>query len=178
MAMRSWVIKSWPEVVWLPPASVGQWPVFHHMGSDIRLDRDELGRPLGETVWATQFDDGTVLGAAWEWVEAAPGVPAVRDPNGFISNAKLLAADGSEASELDSIVGLNRIAHTVAWQDVVCQVIHSARAGGPASLGADAMDWAGALCRLEAAPGLSKVMPSLARAAPANALMKVQALVA
>lgn len=178
MAMRSWVLKSWPEVVWLPPASAGQWPVFHHMGTGMRPDRDELGRSLGETVWAAQLDDGAVLGAAWEWVEAVPGVPALRDPNGFISNAKLLAADGCGADELDSIVRLNRIAHTVAWQGVVCQVILSARAGGPATLGADASEWAGALCGLAAAPGVSKVMPSLARAAPANALMKPQALVA
>lgn len=148
------------------------------MGTVVRLNHDELGRPLGETVWAAQLDDGAVLGAAWEWVEAVPGVPAVRDPNGFISNAKLLAANGDKADELDCIVVLNRIAHTLAWQDVVCQVMHSAKAGGASTLGADALDWAVALCRLESAPGVGKVMPSLAHAAPANALLKPRALVA
>ena len=43
MAMRSWVLKSWPEVVWQPPASSSLWPLFHHMGTDVRIELDELG---------------------------------------------------------------------------------------------------------------------------------------
>ena len=95
MAMRSWVLKSWPEVVWQPPASSSLWPLFHHMGTEVRIELDELGRTIGETVWAAQLDDGSLLGAAWEWVEAVHGVPALRDPNGFISNLRLVDDDGA-----------------------------------------------------------------------------------
>lgn len=178
MAMRSWVLKSWPEVVWQPPASASLWPVFHHMGTDIRDDRDELGRTVGETVWAAQLDDGSVLGAAWEWVEAMQGVPALRDPNGFISNARLVGDDGAQADELQLIVGLNRIAHAIAWQVVVRQVVGAALSGGPRSLGPDALDWSQALDRIDAVAGMSRVDAGRSRAAPANASMRPRALVA
>ena len=179
MSMRSWVLKSWPEVVWQPPASAALWPVFHHMGTDIRAERDELGRTIGETVWAAQLGDGSLLGAAWEWVEAVQGVPALRDPNGFISNLKLVGDDGSEFDELQLIVGLNRIAHATAWQDVVRQVVGTAGvAGGPQTLGAETLDWPRALCRVDPATGPTLFDPTRARAVPANALMRQRAMVA
>lgn len=178
MAMRSWVLKSWPEVVWQPPATAALWPVFHHMGTDIRSERDELGRTIGETVWAAQLGDGSLLGAAWEWVEAMQGVPALRDPNGFISNAKLVGDDGSELNELELIVGLNRIAHATAWQDVVCQVVGAAGTAGLQTPGALALDWPRALCRIDTSTGPTLLDPSRARAVPANALMVQRAMVA
>lgn len=178
MAMRSWVLKSWPEVVWQPPASASLWPVFHHMGTDIRGACDEQGRTVGETVWAAQLNDGSILGAAWEWVEAMHGVPALRDPNGFISNARMVCDDGTEADELQLIVGLNRIAHSIAWQEAVRQVLGAAMQGGPASLGPDALDWPQALCRMDAVAGMGKMDADRARATPANAAMRPRALVA
>jgi hypothetical protein len=178
MAMRSWILKSWPEVVWQPSASASLWPVFHHMGTDIRAERDELGRSVGETVWAAQLDDGSLLGAAWEWVEALQGVPALRDPNGFVSNARLVCDDGRDVDELELIVGLNRIAHTTAWQDAVRQVLGAAALGGGANLGAETLEWPRALCRVEAGSEPTKLDPSLVLAVPANALMRPRALVA
>lgn len=178
MAMRSWVLKSWPEVVWQPPASASLWPVFHHMGTDIRTDCDELGRAVGETVWAAQLDDGSMLGAAWEWVEVAQGVPALRDPNGFISNLKLVDGEGLEADELRLIVGLNRIAHATAWQHAVRSVVSAARRGEVARLGAEALDWAHALGRIDPVAGESLPGAQRAAAEPANALMRPRALVA
>jgi hypothetical protein len=178
MAMRSWVLKSWPEVVWQPPASASLWPVFHHMGTDIRTDRDELGRAVGETVWAAQLEDGTVMGAAWEWVEAMQDVPALRDPNGFISNLKLVDGDGVEADELQLIVGLNRIAHATAWQDTVRQVVAASRRGETASQGPSELDWTRALDRLDAAASPVKLDAHRILADSANALMRPRALVA
>lgn len=148
------------------------------MGTDIRDDRDELGRSVGETVWAAQLDDGSVLGAAWEWVEAMKGVPALRDPNGFISNARLVSDNGAEADELQLIVGLNRIAHAIAWQEAVRQVVGAAAEGGPRSLGPDALDWSQARGRIDAVAGTARMDAGRSRAAPANALMRPRALVA
>lgn len=178
MAMRSWVLKSWPEVVWQPPASSSLWPLFHHMGTEVRIELDELGRTIGETVWAAQLDDGSLLGAAWEWVEAAHGVPALRDPNGFISNLRLVDDDGAEFDELQLIVGLNRIAHATAWQDAVLEVVGATRSGAATGLASDALDWSSALCRMDAVASPGKVDALRARAAPANALMRPRALVA
>lgn len=178
MAMRSWVLKSWPEVVWQPPASASLWPVFHHMGTDVRTELDELGRTVGETVWAAQLDDGSLLGAAWEWVEAVQGVPALRDPNGFISNLRLVDDEGSEFNELQLIVGLNRIAHATAWQGAVQQVVGATRLGAAAGLASDALDWARALRTIDAAVAPGRMDSQRARATPANALMRPQHLVA
>lgn len=178
MAMRSWVLKSWPEVVWQPPASASLWPIFHHMGTEVRADPDESGRTVGETVWAAQLVDGSVLGAAWEWVEALQGVPALRDPNGFVSNLRLVDDEGTEFDELQLIVGLNRIAHATAWQDAVLEVVGATRSGGAGRLASDALDWQRALCRIDAVARPGKVDAKRVRAAPANALMRPRDLVA
>lgn len=125
MVMRSWVLKSWPEVFWQLPDDLVRGPVFQHMGTEVRPDLDELGRAVGETVWAARLADDQLIGVAWEWVEVLPGVPAIRDPNGIISNLRLLAQDGAEMEELRAIVGMNRLAHAIAWQQTV---MHGARA--------------------------------------------------
>jgi hypothetical protein len=122
MLMRSWVLKSWPEVFWHLPNDFRQGPVFQHMGTELRAEKDELGRVVGETVWAARLADDRLIGAAWEWVEVLPGVPAIRDPNCIVSNVRLLDDRGTEMSELQSIVGLNRIAHATPWQQEVAQL--------------------------------------------------------
>lgn len=126
MLMRSWVLKSWPEVMWQLPADLRQGPVFQHMGTEVRPDLDDHGRAVGETVWAARLADDRLIGAAWEWVEVLPGVPAIRDPNGIISNLRLVDDDGQELEELQLIVGMNRIAHAMPWQQAVVRAARGA----------------------------------------------------
>ena len=121
MAMRSWVLMSWPEVHWELPAEDSRWPLFQHMGTHVRGDLDGSGRLVGETVWAARLDADRVLGAAWEWVELRPGVAVVCDPNGIITNGRLLDANGDALGEASAIVGLNRIACTIRWQRIVAR---------------------------------------------------------
>ncbi len=123
MAMRSWVLKSWPEVHWQLPAGSKRWPVFQHMGTDIRPDRDTDNQFVGDTVWAVRLDASRVLGVAWEWVALQGRLPAVRDPNGFVTNGTLFDEDGRALDELTSIVRLNRVAHAVPWQGIVARVM-------------------------------------------------------
>jgi hypothetical protein len=130
MLMRSWVLKSWPEVAWQLPSDLRLGPVFQHMGTEVRPDVDDHGRAVGETVWAARLADDRLIGAAWEWVEVLPGVPAIRDPNGIISNLRLMGDDGQELEELQLIVGMNRIAHATPWQQAVVRVVRSAVAPG------------------------------------------------
>ena len=121
MAMRSWVLMSWPEVHWELPAEQANWPVFQHMGTHVRGNLDGSDRLVGETVWAARLDADRVLGAAWEWVELRPGVAVICDPNGIISNGRLLDANGDTLGEASGIVGLNRIACTIPWQHIVAR---------------------------------------------------------
>jgi hypothetical protein len=123
MAMRSWVLKSWPEVHWQLPAGSKRWPVFQHMGTEIRPDRDAHNQIVGDTVWAVRLDASRVLGVAWEWVALQGRLPAVRDPNGFVTNGTLFDEDGRALDELTSIVRLNRVAHAVPWQGIAARVM-------------------------------------------------------
>lgn len=145
MAMRSWLLKSWPEAAWHMPAAAENWPLFHHMGTQVNSDRDEHGRSMGETVWVARADDGLLLGAAWEWVEVQPGLPALRDPNGFVSNLRLVDAEGQWLGELHEIIGLNRIAHRTPWQVAVCGAVRDAEAGRQPVDGGLALEWPRAL---------------------------------
>ena len=122
---RSWEVTSWPEVLWKLPASKLRWPIFHHMGTDVRADSDEYGRAVGDTVWAARLGEDQIFGLAWEWIEVKTGVSAIRDPNGFISNVKLLDKNGDELEELQTVVHLNRVVHTTPWQEVVGQVVRT-----------------------------------------------------
>ena len=128
MTIRSWVIKSWPEVQWKPPEDRSQWPLFHHMGTEVRPSLDEMGRKIGDTVWVARVQGTKLIGVAWEWVELLPGVAAIRDPNGFISNLRLLEEGDEVIDELQSIVRLNVIAHDTPWQAVVAECL---RGGHP-----------------------------------------------
>lgn len=121
MAMRSWVLMSWPEVHWELPAEHSNWPLFQHMGTHVRGNLDGSDCLVGETVWAARLDEDRVLGAAWEWVELRPGVAVICDPNGIITNGCLLDANGDKLGEASAIVGLNRIACTIPWQHVVAR---------------------------------------------------------
>lgn len=123
MAIRSWVLKSWPEVHWQLPAGSKRWPVFQHMGTNMRPDLDSDDQIVGDTVWAVRLDARRVLGVAWEWVALQGHLPAVRDPNGFVTNGTLFDERGQALDELASIVRLNRVAHAVPWQGMVARVI-------------------------------------------------------
>lgn len=121
MAMRSWVLMSWPEVHWELPAEQSNWPLFQHMGTHVRGNLGGSDCLVGETVWAARLDADRVLGAAWEWVELRPGVAVICDPNGIISNGCLLDANGNALGEASAIVGLSRIACTISWQHIVAR---------------------------------------------------------
>jgi hypothetical protein len=93
------------------------------MGTEVRSERDEYGRAVGDTVWAASMGSKGLLGAAWEWVELLPGVVVLSDPNGLVSNAQFLADDGAEECELRSTVMVNCIAHAIPWQRTVTRLL-------------------------------------------------------
>ena len=165
MAMRSWVLKSWPEVHWQLPAGSKRWPVFQHMGTDIRPDRDADNQIVGDTIWAVRLDASRVLGVAWEWVALQGHLPAVRDANGFVTNGTLFDEDGRALDELASIVRLNRVAHAVPWQGIVARVLSGETAEMVSPMAAELLD-ADPLVRMARATEAG--VPALARRLPAR----------
>jgi hypothetical protein len=93
------------------------------MGTEVRSQRDELGRAVGDTVWAASMGSKGLLGAAWEWVELLPGVVVLSDPNGLVSNAQFLSDDGTEEGELRSTILVNWVAHSIPWQRTVTRLL-------------------------------------------------------
>jgi hypothetical protein len=93
------------------------------MGSEVRLDPDDEGRLVGDTLWAARLDGDRLAGLAWEWVLVRPGVPAIRDVNGLVSNLLLLSQDGTLLTELQALVGLNVMVHRCRWQATLRKVV-------------------------------------------------------
>ena len=142
------------------------------MGTDVRADSDEYGRAMGDTVWAARLEADQIFGLAWEWIEVKPGVAAIRDPNGFVSNVRLLDKHGDELEDLLSVVHLNRIAHTTPWQEVVSHVVRASEgavelraASGPST----ATRVLAAKSELALLRQLVANLPSRARALPGRA---------
>jgi hypothetical protein len=123
MTVRSWMVRSWPQIDWTAPASDDGWPRFQHMGTEVRAERDHEGRVVGDTVWAAMMEDKGVIGAAWEWVELLPGVITLSDPNALVSNARFVTREGACEEELLALVHVNRIAHSIPWQQAVAQAL-------------------------------------------------------
>lgn len=123
MTVRSWMVRSWPQIDWTAPAGDDGWPRFQHMGTEVRAERDPDGRWVGDTVWAAMMEDKGVIGAAWEWVELLPGVITLSDPNALVSNARFVTCEGACEEELRALVHVNRIAHSIPWQQTVVQAL-------------------------------------------------------
>ncbi len=121
MEIQSWMIRSWPNVEWYLPAVPDAWPTFDHVGTKVYDQPDAQGRCYGSTVWIGSIN-GQATGAAWEWTEFRRGVVVMTDPNTIISNLQIRSPMG-----LFDSVGLNHIAHSLPWQDMVCRIIRAMR---------------------------------------------------
>lgn len=121
--MHAWMIKSWPTLDWHLPDDPAEWPAFWHMSTNVR-DADRSGRRSGDTVWITSVE-GRSVGAAWEWTEMHDGVLVLSDPNSIITNIRFVSVTDEDEPSLRATISLNRIAHTVPWQDAVRTVLRT-----------------------------------------------------
>ena len=128
MGLQSWMIKSWPIIDWFPPSSEDEWPSFLHMSTQLRQECRGSEPCVGSTVWVGSID-GVYAGLAWEWVELRPGVLMLADPNSIITNVQVVGVSRQPMDALDATVSLNAILHRLSWQDIVGQVLASARVG-------------------------------------------------
>ena len=128
MGLQSWMIKSWPIIDWFPPSPEDEGPSFLHMSTQVRQERRGTEPCVGSTVWVGSID-GAYAGLAWEWVELRSGVLMLADPNSIITNVQVVGVVGQEVDPLESTVSLNTILHRLSWQDIVGEVLASAREG-------------------------------------------------
>ena len=79
MTVRSWMVKSWPQVRLQVTDDFRGMPEFQHISTLWREDTAGREGRVGETVWAARLGNQDVVGLAWEWVEVRPGLVALPD---------------------------------------------------------------------------------------------------
>lgn len=124
MGIHAWMIQSWPVCQWYMPDEQAQLPAFWHLNTRVREDLDEVGRRIGDTVWMAEIE-GRDIAAAWEWTELAPGVVLLSDPNSLSSNLEFITEDRVPVEPMHAVVALNRITHSLPWQETVCAIIRT-----------------------------------------------------
>ena len=121
MEIQSWMIRSWPLVEWYLPATLNEWPVFSHMGTQVHGSPDLKGHCAGNTVWLGSVN-GRTAGAAWDWTEWRTGVVLLSNPNAIVSNLRCRSDGG-----LTDTAALNLLAHALPWQEAVLRVLKAMR---------------------------------------------------
>ena len=67
-------------------------------------------------------------GVAWDWVEVQPGVVAMADPLGLVTNLKLLDDHGEALTKIEVAVQLHQLVHALPWQTEVQRALHQVAA--------------------------------------------------
>ena len=123
MQLQPWLISSWPSVCWPNVEVLAIVGELHHLGTVVSEDCDDYGRLLGHTIWGTRNED---VGVAWDWTETMNGIFALSDPMGVVSNIEFVDEEGV-AIPGASVVQLNRITHSLRWQDEVANATQGQR---------------------------------------------------
>lgn len=120
-----WIVSAWPTVLWQDGAT--EPPHLVHLGTSVANPRDRAVTMCGQTLWA-DADGERSAGVAWDWVELCPGVFAMADPLGLVTNLQLLDADGSTLDERTAMLRLNAWVHSLPWQREVRRALETAPA--------------------------------------------------
>ncbi len=141
----AWTLRAWPPVY---RAAAQPIPcAFEHRSTRVFDDDGEPAQRSGQTMWVWGTDDGDI-GVAWDWVEGARGVVAMRDPMSVLTNLKLIGDGGEVLTAWQSARHLNEIVFMLPWQREVRRALQGqdaalprlARAAG--GTGAGAAAWA------------------------------------
>lgn len=115
--LAPWAVASWPEVEYYLPKHRSRWPRFRQGGMSYEL-QPEGTTQTGSSVWVGEVA-GHAVGLAWDWLETRPGVVALIDPNGIMSNLRFLRDEDHFESPAAACVSATRIVHALPWQDHV-----------------------------------------------------------
>ncbi len=123
---EAWMVLSLRPVSWQPPDDESQWPTWTHVTTRIQDSALSVSGPVrGDTIWTAALEDGQ-LALAWEWVEWRPGVIVLSDPMAISSN--ILTEDDAPHGPRVRAITLNRVAHSLPWQQQVLEALRAKRA--------------------------------------------------
>jgi hypothetical protein len=119
----AWIICAWPPLLW----QASRVPHLHlsHLGTRVLNVGDPTNPCTGQTLWGDETE-AHAAGVAWDWVRLQPGVVAMSDPLGLVSNLKFLDEHGRALSELQAAVRLHQLVHGLPWQSEVQRALHEA----------------------------------------------------
>lgn len=118
--MAAWRVVSWPPVLW--QADSAPCLQLVHLGTEV-LNKGDSDQPCsGHTVWGTRAANGPA-GVAWDWVQIPQGAVTLADPLALITNVWLLDRTGQVLTPVQAAPRLNRIVHTLPWQDEVFRAL-------------------------------------------------------
>lgn len=113
-----WTRVTAPQVQWYMPEDPTAWVSWSHAHSTLTGCDARSDCASGSTFWEGRVDGRPVF-LGWDWIEVRPGVAAMQDPNGVVSNIVLLNdATGREACLLWTIAA-TRMIHGLDWQPPV-----------------------------------------------------------
>ena len=109
---------------------VTQWAEESHglsvLDTTVHVDTDGSRKRHGQVVWGiggVGSDASDVAGIAWDWREVQDDVVAICDPMAVQSNLELVDQDDEALGERLQLLCLNRVIHTLPWQDRVCELL-------------------------------------------------------
>jgi len=119
MFMPAWKLFTLPRVL----VGLPQWPAvahtFRNLDTTVHIGNDGSHLHHGQVMWGTNSDDN-VAGIAWDWRELQENVVAMCDPMAVQSNIELLDECDKPMTEAQQLLYLNRVIHSLTWQDHVC----------------------------------------------------------
>ena len=95
----AWIVCAWPPILW----QASRAPQLHltHLGTRVLNFGDESSPCTGQTLWGDESEDHSA-GVAWDWVRLMPGVVAMSDPLGLVTNLKLLDDQGEALTNVEA----------------------------------------------------------------------------
>jgi hypothetical protein len=119
----AWIVCAWPPLLW----QASRAPQLHltHLGTRVLNFGDDECPCTGQTLWGDEREAQSA-GVAWDWVRLQPGVVAMADPLGLVTNLKLLDDDGEALTNVEVAVRLHQLVHALPWQNEVQRALHQA----------------------------------------------------
>lgn len=94
-----------------------------HLGTRVLNLGDDSNLCTGQTLWGDESEEQSA-GVAWDWVRLQPGVVAMADPLGLVTNLKLLDERGEALTNVEIAVHLHQLVHALPWQSEVQRALH------------------------------------------------------
>lgn len=118
--LPAWSIHAWPTLV-CRADDPHDWRL-NHLGTRVLNLGDDDHPSCGQTLWGSDVGEGAAA-VAWDWIELCPGVLALADPLGLISNVHLVDGRGEPLPELQVALHLNHLVRALPWQSEVQRAI-------------------------------------------------------